>query len=188
MLVSNSSCSVDKAIHALPSSSCSSACEEQEMSCFLSSCINNTPLGFPDPRSPEMIYTTGQPPFLQGMQEKNTLVKGGGMSKCVDWTETSAPDSTYTPIMQLEATSSGCEGNEHISESKHEGNHRSTKYNQSQWTEEEHQRFVLALAKYRQSGNRKDQVAALVGTKSPLQVRPHAQKYFLKLSKMSRGE
>ncbi|EKX30913.1 hypothetical protein GUITHDRAFT_51137, partial [Guillardia theta CCMP2712] len=61
-----------------------------------------------------------------------------------------------------------------------------TQYNQSQWTQEEHKRFVEALARYQQLGSRRDpvtgKVAALVGTRTPLQVRTHAQKYFMKLS------
>ncbi|EKX35122.1 hypothetical protein GUITHDRAFT_44946, partial [Guillardia theta CCMP2712] len=55
--------------------------------------------------------------------------------------------------------------------------------NQSQWTKEEHDRFLQALKKYLPSGALAKKVSEFVGTRTPLQVRSHAQKYFLRLNK-----
>lgn len=48
------------------------------------------------------------------------------------------------------------------------------------WTQDEHERFLKALEKY---GREWKKVEEIVGTKSSVQIRSHAQKYFLKASR-----
>lgn len=50
------------------------------------------------------------------------------------------------------------------------------------WTKEEHARFIFGLNKH---GRKWSEVAAVVGTRSPNQVRSHAQKYFIKRKKLN---
>ena len=52
--------------------------------------------------------------------------------------------------------------------------------NHGRWTAEEHQMFLEAINQF---GREWDKVQAVVKTRSLAQVRSHAQKYFLKLSK-----
>jgi len=52
------------------------------------------------------------------------------------------------------------------------------------WSEAEHERFLLGLQIY---GKREqERIAQVVGTKTKIQVRTHAQKYFLRLAKADR--
>jgi len=60
-----------------------------------------------------------------------------------------------------------------MSDSEKEGNH-------GRWTSDEHSRFIEAINQF---GREWDKVQAVVKTRSLAQVRSHAQKYFLKLSK-----
>ncbi|CDF35838.1 unnamed protein product [Chondrus crispus] len=53
------------------------------------------------------------------------------------------------------------------------------------WTEEEHQLFLDALKKYGRSWK---QIEGHVRTKSVIQIRSHAQKYFIKVQKNNTGE
>lgn len=48
------------------------------------------------------------------------------------------------------------------------------------WTKEEHQAFIKGLELY---GKGWKKIAALIKTRTVVQIRTHAQKYFLKLSK-----
>lgn len=52
--------------------------------------------------------------------------------------------------------------------------------NQGRWSADEHRRFIEAVNQF---GREWDKVQAVVKTRSLAQVRSHAQKYFLKLSK-----
>ncbi|GAB5367280.1 hypothetical protein AAMO2058_001216700 [Amorphochlora amoebiformis] len=54
-----------------------------------------------------------------------------------------------------------------------------------QWTQEEHQRFVEAIKLYKRDWAR---VRAHVGTRTVIQIRSHAQKYFLKLQKLGKAD
>lgn len=112
------------------------------------------------------------------------------------WAAAGRPEAPSEPSDASSASDSDSPAS--IPASPEEGGKRRTQYNQSQWTQEEHKRFVEALARYQQLGSRRDpvtgkvsvglgagvakQVAAFVGTRTPLQVRTHAQKYFMKLS------
>ncbi|KAG5175592.1 hypothetical protein JKP88DRAFT_196747, partial [Tribonema minus] len=53
------------------------------------------------------------------------------------------------------------------------------------WTKGEHDLFLKALGVY---GKEWKRVAAMVGTRTVVQTRTHAQKYFQKLQKTSGGE
>ena len=48
------------------------------------------------------------------------------------------------------------------------------------WTLEEHENFLIGLAKY---GREWKKIQSLISTRTPAQIRSHAQKHFLKLSK-----
>eukprot|EP00471_Norrisiella_sphaerica_P013669 CAMPEP_0184503230 /NCGR_PEP_ID=MMETSP0113_2-20130426/51767_1 /TAXON_ID=91329 /ORGANISM="Norrisiella sphaerica, Strain BC52" /LENGTH=603 /DNA_ID=CAMNT_0026892689 /DNA_START=238 /DNA_END=2049 /DNA_ORIENTATION=+ len=54
-----------------------------------------------------------------------------------------------------------------------------------QWTAEEHKRFVEAIRMYKRDWAR---VKEHVGTRTVIQIRSHAQKYFLKLQKLGRSD
>lgn len=53
------------------------------------------------------------------------------------------------------------------------------------WTDEEHEKFVEALKLYDRDWKK---IEAHVGTKTVIQIRSHAQKYFLKIQKNKTGE
>jgi len=53
------------------------------------------------------------------------------------------------------------------------------------WTEEEHQKFLEALKLYERDWKK---IEKFIGTKSVIQIRSHAQKYFLKVQKNKTGE
>lgn len=57
------------------------------------------------------------------------------------------------------------------------GSHEHT----GRWTKQEHDMFLEGLKQY---GKEWKKIAGLVKTRTPVQIRTHAQKYFLKLSKM----
>uniref|UniRef100_A0A6T7TQR1 Uncharacterized protein n=1 Tax=Hanusia phi TaxID=3032 RepID=A0A6T7TQR1_9CRYP len=79
----------------------------------------------------------------------------------------------------------------------------SSSYNQSQWTDEEHNKFLVALEKFCPEACRARErgkvfvglgagvakkISQAVGTRSVLQVRSHAQKHFLRESKRSKTD
>lgn len=53
------------------------------------------------------------------------------------------------------------------------------------WSAEEHQKFVEAIKLYRRDWK---QIEKYVGTKTVIQIRSHAQKYFIKLQKMNSAD
>jgi len=53
------------------------------------------------------------------------------------------------------------------------------------WTDEEHNKFVEALKLYDRDWKK---IESHVGTKTVIQIRSHAQKYFLKIQKNNTGE
>lgn len=53
------------------------------------------------------------------------------------------------------------------------------------WTEEEHQKFLEALTLYDRDWKK---IESFVGSKTVIQIRSHAQKYFLKVQKNNTGE
>lgn len=53
------------------------------------------------------------------------------------------------------------------------------------WTEDEHQKFLEALTLYDRDWKK---IEAFVGSKTVIQIRSHAQKYFLKVQKTNSGE
>ncbi len=53
--------------------------------------------------------------------------------------------------------------------------------NTSFWSNEEHSRFLLGVEKFGVKNAK--EIAKFVGTRTPVQVRSHAQKYFMKVSK-----
>jgi SHAQKYF class myb-like DNA-binding protein len=48
------------------------------------------------------------------------------------------------------------------------------------WTAEEHENFLIGLSKY---GREWKKIQSLIATRTPAQIRSHAQKHFLKLNK-----
>mmetsp|Transcript_23879 Transcript_23879/g.93908 ORF Transcript_23879/g.93908 Transcript_23879/m.93908 type:complete len:310 (+) Transcript_23879:226-1155(+) len=57
--------------------------------------------------------------------------------------------------------------------------------NRENWSQDEHERFVEALRLYERDWK---QIESHIGTKSVIQIRSHAQKYFLKVQKNNTGE
>jgi SHAQKYF class myb-like DNA-binding protein len=54
--------------------------------------------------------------------------------------------------------------------------------NSGRWTEEEHQKFIEAIEKY---GNAWKLICKHIGTRSPAQIRSHAQKYYQRLRQIA---
>ena len=48
------------------------------------------------------------------------------------------------------------------------------------WTAEEHENFLIGLSKY---GREWKKIQSLISTRTPAQIRSHAQKHFLKMNK-----
>lgn len=48
------------------------------------------------------------------------------------------------------------------------------------WTQEEHESFLIGLAKY---GREWKKIQSLIATRTPAQIRSHAQKHFLKMNR-----
>ena len=61
----------------------------------------------------------------------------------------------------------------------------SNKETTGRWTREEHQTFIKGLELY---GKGWKKIAGLIKTRTVVQIRTHAQKYFLKLSKARSGD
>jgi SHAQKYF class myb-like DNA-binding protein len=55
-----------------------------------------------------------------------------------------------------------------------------TDYTSGRWTREEHHTFIKGLEMY---GKGWKKIASLIKTRTVVQIRTHAQKYFLKLTK-----
>eukprot|EP00960_Hanusia_phi_P016173 476609-Hanusia_phi.AAC.1 len=181
-----SSCSVDDAVDALWDCPHSVPCDEDELSSFLSSYLYQTPLGFY--WTPETNPETCTP--SQGLQALPAPWDQGCTAAWIELGSSAAAHLADAQDWSSEASSSSSEASERAPASP-EGGKRRAQYNQSQWTQEEHERFLRALEKYLPSENRKDpitgrvsvglgagvakQVSAIVGTRSPLQVRTHAQ-------------
>lgn len=90
-----------------------------------------------------------------------------------------AASSTHppNPLSQGNAVNTSGGGRQKIVESGREHTGR--------WTKEEHEAFLAALQQY---GKEWKKVAAKVKTRTVVQTRTHAQKYFQKLSKVLEGE
>ena len=55
-------------------------------------------------------------------------------------------------------------------------------FNHGRWTEEEHNKFLIAISKY---GKKWKKIEEYIGTRSSTQARSHAQKYFNKITEES---
>eukprot|EP00960_Hanusia_phi_P017911 526895-Hanusia_phi.AAC.1 len=168
------------------------------MSSFLSLYLNQTPLGlsWTPETEPEGCTSSRCLEAFPAAPAQDCLATRKGLATSAAMHDHNGSSDTS------EASCSDNETSEEAAFSQREGGKRMAQYNQSQWTHEEHERFLVALTKYLPSGSRQDpitgkvsvglgagvakQVAAFVGTRTPLQVRSHAQKHFLRQNR--RGE
>ena len=187
---------VDDAVDAIWTGSSCLPCDPMELSAFLSLYLDKTPLGYcwtPETAPGDCMSSHGigtMPAILS--HESCTPMS-------MDWTVEATTLHASTPSETFEASSSDCEVSVGVEATRRDEGKTGSQQNQSQWTKEEHARFLQALEKYLPSGARKDpvtgkvsvglgagvakQVSAFVGTRTPLQVRSHAQKHFLRLNK-----
>jgi SHAQKYF class myb-like DNA-binding protein len=101
---------------------------------------------------------------------------------------TKNPSSSSSFTSTPHRTSEGADGNDDGDDEDEEGFIGTGQEHTGRWTKEEHELFLRALERY---GKEWKKVAAMVKTRTVVQTRTHAQKYFqkkLKSGKLSSSQ